>query len=408
MPTDDVRRPAVNAIDFEAMTVDPYPTYRRLRAEAPVAWLPQLGGWALTRWQECEQVGLDETTWAKENPAGAEGIIAQVTDRVVGLRNVLNVDGPDHFDLRAGMDPKLEGREVLRYVDDLVQPIARRYASAIARLGRADLTASYFSPVSVEALGAVMGLSDLVDAETLVRWFNALSQGQQALSLEPGLFETVDKVNAEIDDVVRPLLGRLRTAPDDSLLSHMVHAGRQGAELRTDEELLPSIRVLLTGGMQEPGHGAASTLLGLLLNPGQLAEVIDDLELVPAAVHEGLRWMAPIGFTERYASTDQELAGVRIPAGDMVMIFLASANRDETRYADPDSFDIRRARGANQAFGHGRHLCAGNFFGRHVERIMLEELLSVVPSVRPDPGSPPQVTGWGFRAPKKLNVVWDA
>ena len=124
--------------------------------------------------------------------------------------------------------------------------------------------------------------------------------------------------------------------------------------------------------------------------------------LLPAVVEEGLRWVAPIGTQTRQAVTGTELGGITIPGGAPVGSLVSSANRDETKFADPDRFDIFRPRSVNLAFGAGRHFCAGHAFSRAQIRIALEELLARFPDLTLT--AEPEFRGWEFRAPRNLPV----
>ena len=293
-------------------------------------------------------------------------------------------------------------------MDDIVRPVARRRLDAMAGQRSAELMAAYFEPVSVEALRHVMGLDALVDADTLRRWFAGLNTGIANFGLDPAHFEAADAISAEIEAVIDPLIAELSAHPDDSMISHMLWAGVQDGRPRTAATIMPSLKVILLGGMQEPGHAAGGTLLGLFSRPDQLARVAaDPVGLAPLAVNEGLRWIAPIGAIERQATVDTEVGGVPIPAGSIVEAVIASANRDEERFDDPDLFDLDRSTRSHQAFGAGDHFCAGHFFARQVERIMLEELFATLPGLRQRPDTEVDVAGWFFRAPVELEAEWD-
>jgi cytochrome P450 len=183
---------------------------------------------------------------------------------------------------------------------------------------------------------------------------------------------------------------------------------------------MPTLKVILLGGMQEPGHAGGSTLAGLLASPAQLRAVRDDpAGLLPAAVEEGLRWMSPIGTQTRQAVADTELGGATIPAGAPVGSLVSSANRDEAKFDDPDRFDIFRyrpvgpgtapaPRTVNLAFGAGRHFCAGHAFSRAQVKIAIEALIQRFPNLALDPARPPEFRGWEFRAPRRLDVLLHA
>jgi cytochrome P450 len=167
--------------------------------------------------------------------------------------------------------------------------------------------------------------------------------------------------------------------------------------------------VLILGGMQEPGHAAGSVLWCLLRHPDQLAAVRADLDgLLPAAIEEGMRLIAPIQTQERVAVHQTELAEVTIPAGAAVAAVIGSANRDASRFPDPDVFDVHRPRSRVATFGFGTHFCSGHAFARAQERIALRLLLERVPSLALDPERETVFSGFEFRAPRQLPVVWDS
>ncbi|WP_328814235.1 cytochrome P450 [Rhodococcus sp. NBC_00297] len=389
------------SIDIAELENDPSPFYTRMRHEAPVTWVPVLDGWLVSRWDEAAEILGDPTRW------GAAPNVP-IFDRVAGGTSVLGTDGAKHADMRAGVDAAVAPQAVLGYVDAVVRPIAQKYLERFQHRGRADLTAEYFEPISVEALRHVMGLAPYVDAETLVRWFHDLAAGSANHVDDPEVWAATDRATAEIEQIVGPVLDRLRReGPSEGMLSHMVFAARDSGEARTNAEIYPNLKVVLLGGMQEPGHAGANTMFGLLSNPGQLAEVREDLDLIPAAVQEGLRWISALGTAERRAIGDQTVGGVTVPDGALVYVPLHSVNRDETRFEQPNAFDINRKRKPHLAFGGGEHFCAGHFFARHVMKIMLEELIPALPGARLDPESNPVVTGFMFRAAVKLPAAWD-
>jgi cytochrome P450 len=199
---------------------------------------------------------------------------------------------------------------------------------------------------------------------------------------------------------------RLQQAPDDSTIASMLTSGCPVGQPRSIERVMPSLKVIILGGMQEPGHGAGSCLYGLLADPEQLALLRAEPQRWDDAVQEGLRWVAPIGTQTRQAVTDIELGGTVIPAGAPVGAVVASACRDESEFDDPDRFDIRRPRKPNAAFGYGPHFCAGHAFARDQERIALRTLVDAMPELALDEDYAVQFRGWEFRAPAELHVTW--
>ena len=381
-------------VAFEQLEDDPYPFYARLRREAPVAWVPAARRWLVTRWDDCARAGTDAETFAP-SPGG--------TDAYFGTPNILTLTGAPHRALRHGIDPPFRPRAVRATLEAFARPVAARYVAAVRERGAADATTEILERISVRVVGDVLGLRDVDDA-TLQRWFHGLSEGLVAQGREGGGERPA--AMDEVDAYVREAIERLTAAPDDSGLSHMVHTGSDRP--RTFDELIGSLRVIVLGGLQEPGHGAANSLHGLLGDPAALARARHDPAAVALAVHEGLRWLAPFGLTDRCALGDVELGGAVIPAGAEVGLVLASANHDERRYERPEAFDLDRPQLPHAAFGHGAHFCSGHAISRELERIALEELLAGLPNLRADPDRPPVVRGFTIRAARQLPIIWDA
>jgi cytochrome P450 len=383
-------------LDFVELDIDPYPTYARLRREAPVAYLPELDLWLLTRWDDCESVASDRQRW----PSPAINRL----NRSFGTPNLLTTSGDEHQLLRDAVDPPLRPRSVNGYIEDLVRPIAQSVIRELSGAGQAELISQYLEPVSVLGLGALLGLGDL-DANTLRRWFHDLVVGAGNLTDDPANYEICDEASAEIEAYVDPILDVLERHPDDSVLSHLLHDGMPDGQVRPRSAVYPTYKIIIAGGMQEPGHGAGTTMLGLLTNPEQLQRLVADPRLVGRAVSEGLRWIAPIGQAVRSPVADTEVRGVVIPRGATVHASLASANRDEAQFSSADEFDIDRT-SSHMAFGHGEHFCSGHFFARQLERIAIAEIISAFPSMEVDPERATVVRGWLFRAPRELPVRW--
>jgi cytochrome P450 len=383
-------------VSVEQLENDPYPVFARLRREAPIAWHPGLEANVASTWKECWEIASDyEHFGGTSDPAN---------EHVFGRPNVLSVDDELHAGLRAMIDPQLRPRAVRGYIEDLARPIARRQIAALPDSGPAEMMSQYFEPISVRALGDLLGFAD-IDSDRLRKWFHDLSTGFANKALRPEGFAVSDAITEEIRAVVEAKLERLRQEPDNSSLSHWLHDGMPEGETRTLDYMFPTLLVILLGGQQEPGHGAGSTLLGLLSKPDQLRRVAADKTLVPRAVNEGLRWCAPIWTTLGRRPFDAvERAGRKLSAGAHILLAYGSANRDETEFERPEEFDIDRRQHPHMAFGTGKHACAGSSFAPNVMRIALEELFAAYPSIELDPDQESPMWGWIFRGPRELHV----
>ncbi|POX42556.1 cytochrome P450 [Streptomyces sp. Ru73] len=395
----------IEDITMAELERNPYPFYERLRAEAPLAYVPLLGAHVATTAELCRTVA---------NSPDFEAVITRAGGRTFGHPAVIGVNGDVHRDLRSMVDPALQPTEVDRWVDELVRPIARRYVAAIEDAGKAELVSEFCEPVSVRALGDLLGLKD-VPSDKLREWFHKLSHSFTNAALDengefanPEGFAEGDAAKAEIRAIVDPLIDKWTVQPDDSAISHWLHDGMPEGQVRDREYIYPTLFVFLLGAMQEPGHAMASTLAGLFTRPEQFEAVVDEPGLIPRAVAEGMRWTSPIwSATARTNIRDTTVGGVFLPKGSTVMMAYGSANHDTGVYEAPSAYDLTRPPLPHLAFGAGNHACAGIYFANHVCRIGLEELLEAIPNLERDTGADVEFWGWGFRGPTALHTVWE-
>lgn len=383
-------------ITIDDLDTDPFPIYARLRAEDPIAPVPAAHCWFATRWADVETISRHPgfTAVSDEAPVNA----------AFGRPNVLTCEGPVHAALRGGIEPHYRPRRVADYIDSLVRPIAEAQLAAFRASGSNDLLTEYFEPISALALARSFGFME-VDTPTLRRWFHGLSQGAINFERDPARAAICAAVVAEIEAVALPLLQRLAHSPDNSPLSHMLHSGMEAGQTRPVEMILPSVKVTLLGGMQEPGHGAANLLVGLMQNPGQMAALRGDLDgLLPQAIDEGLRWIAPIGTMMRTATRDTEVNGIAVPEGTAVSCNFASANRDEWRWDNPETFNILRPQKGHMAFGMGAHFCAGKWFAKAQIEVAIRVLFEAFRELA-FADAAPAFRGWEFRAPTHCRIA---
>ena len=377
---------------------DPYPIYARLRKEAPVVYVPAVNLWLVTRAEDVEFVTTHPDLFTAQ-------VTDSTLDRSFNGKSLLTMDGEEHLNMRKSLDSKYRPRMVSTYIDDLVVPIATQQLTDIISNVRRELVASYFEPISVLSLGAVLGLGHL-SADTLQHWFHGLAMGATNFERDPEKQRISDVVESEMNDELLPIMARLLATPDDSTISHMLHSGMPDGEKRSAEYILPTLKLTILGGMQEPGHGAAATFFALANIPGTFDRLRRNPELWDDVIQEGLRWIAPIGTQTRQTTQDVELGGVVIPAGSAVAAVIASASRDETVFTQPDVFDMDRPRESNASFGYGPHFCAGHAFARGVERISLQVLVEGLPNISLRDSDEVEFAGWEFRAPTALHTTW--
>lgn len=392
------------SVTVEDLERDPYAIYARLREQEPVAFVPAVNAWFVTRWDDVGVITKNPDLFSSEDPTSP-------VCRHFGMPAIIHTDGDVHKRLRQGFAPHYSARNVATYIDELVTPIAGHFLERLLEKGRAELMAEYFEPISALCLARSIGLQD-VDVTTLRQWFAGLSQGAIDFERDPQRGAVCARTVSEINQALAPVFERLAATADDSVLSNMLRYGLPEGEVCSREFIMPTVLVALLGGMQEPGHGAGTTLVGLLSDQAQMQYVLEDLDgRLRNAVLEGVRWVSPIGTQGRMPLRDIEVGGVGLKKGASVSAILASANRDPTMFERPDEFDVRRpeAGGGHATFGFGPHFCAGKWFALAQMEISLRVLIRGVENLRLDPGARiPEFQGWEFRAPKRLDVLFDS
>ncbi|MEO5705129.1 MAG: cytochrome P450 [Candidatus Limnocylindrales bacterium] len=390
----------LTSVTVDQLEADPYPIYAELRDKSPVAYMPCLDTWMVTSWATVEAACVDPVAF----PAHVE---RSPTDRALGGISMMTTDGEPAKRRRRPFDPTLRPRAIEATMPATFERLCRERLDEIARAGAADLVPEYFEPVSVLSLAHVMGIADDVNGPTLVRWFAGLAAGVSNYEDDPAKSAHSAAISAEIDEIATPLFEARLSAPDDGLISHLVAATDGSLEERL-AFVMPSFKLVLLGGLQEPAHGGATVTERLLRHPEQLAAVRADPALVPAAVEEGLRWTAPIGNLLRGVAPGTSLGGVTLPADARAILVVASANRDRECWGPTaDEFDVHRPKRANLSFAIGPHYCIGHFFARAQLAVAVRMLLERFPRLRLDPAHEPIYRGHEYRSPKTLRVLVD-
>ncbi len=196
-------------------------------------------------------------------------------------------------------------------------------------------------------------------------------------------------------------LDELRTAAADTALGHYL-----GTDL-TDDEIVNNVRLMISGGINEPRDGIGLVAWALLSHPEVRAEVEADPKLWRRAVEETFRLHSPVGTITRQATRDVELAGASIREGQMVSGVLRSANRDEAHWTEPDRFDLHRREGGHAAFAFGAHRCLGEWLGRQEVRVGAQRLFERLRGLRLAPDQEVTLHGFEFRGPAALRLRWD-
>jgi cytochrome P450 len=384
-------------ITVEQLDADPYPIYKQLRNEEPVCHVDSVGLWLITRWDDVQLVDKSPALFTGETEPST-------LNRTFG-KNLLASEGAYHDRIRSIIYPWFRVGAIGDYPDRVITPIAANLIDGFAGKGACDLVSEFAEPLSARVLKLALGL-ELVAEETLRRWFAELAEGAANFEGDPAKQKIADAASAEVNDTIAPVIERLEREPDSTLLSSMVHTEVEGGKL-TREEIQSNLKVMVVGGLQATTDLIALSMWAILSHPEQLELVKADPALINPAIEEAARWHSPVGTSTRQTTEDTELGGVKLERGALVAAVLASANRDERNWTDPERYDVRRREGSHLAFATGPHLCLGARLARYETRAAWRLLLERLPDLRLDLEQPIEISGWEFRSPHHLRVQWN-
>lgn len=386
------------SIAVEDLETDPYPIYERLREDEPVSWVESVGLWLVTRWDDVNTVDKTPALFTAETEPSTLA-------RTFG-RNLLASEGAYHDRVRSIIHPWFRTGAIGHFPAEVVEPLATELVDAFAGRGEVELVSELAEPLAVRVLRRAIGLEG-VDDDTLRGWFQDLAQGAGNFEGDPAKQAVADAASRDVDERLGPIIDRLTDEPDDTLLSSMLQTRVDGEGLAR-EEIQSNLKVVIVGGLQAASDAIAISMWALLSHPDQADQVRADAELVAPAVEEGLRWHSPVGTSTRQTTAETELAGVTLPPGALVAAVLASANRDPRHWDAPDDFDIHAHRRPHLAFAAGPHVCVGALLARYETRTAMRLLLERLPNLRLDPDRPMEISGWEFRSPHHLHLLFDA
>jgi len=325
-------------------------------------------------------------------------IIELIMGDVMGRHIMLGMDDPDHRRYRALVSTAFGQKAIARWESQLVEPIASSLIDGFAGRGHAELVREFTFPYPTQVIAGMLGLPR-EDFKQFQRWSIAI------LSVFTKR-EAAIEASREVTAYLAPILADRRAQPRDDLISDLAQA-ELGGERLSDEEIFCFLRLLLPAGVETTYRSTGNLLFSLLSRPDQLAAIRADRSLIPQAIEETVRYETPLLNITRIATRDTELGGVAIPEGSTIMTMLAAANRDESRWDDPDHYDILRGVRPSVGWGQGPHICLGMHLARVEMRTALNLLLDRLPNLRLDPdGDDPHIKGQVFRSPTSLPVLF--
>jgi cytochrome P450 len=355
---------------------DPYPLYRKLRELDPVHRSP-VGAWVLTRHADAAAVLRDPRF--SSNPAHLGGDRPQVGPRRVDTKVLLFLDAPDHTRLRS-LVAKAFTPGVVRRLRPRVEELVAELLDQAERRGSLELIADLAYPLPVAVICELMGVP-AADRAIFGSWSSDASRLlDRDIDLDEGAMERGAAAIAGFTEYFNGLIQQRRLEPGDDLLSGLIAAEENGQGL-TVEELFSTIILLYLAGHETTVNLIGNGALALLRHPEQLERLRRDPSLGPSAVEELLRYESPVHVTARIATTDLEVGGVRLGAGEQAIVVVAAANHDPEVFADPDGLDVGRPDNRHLSFSAGMHYCLGAALARLEGELAFGALLRRFPGL---------------------------
>ncbi len=381
----------------------PYPFFNHMRRTEPV-WHggvmpkheqtpPELlpdDEWSLFRYEDVFRAFRnDDEVFTTEN-----------YDMTIGLvigHTILAMRGREHHKHRSLVAKAFRGAALRNWEPTVIRPVCEGLVDEFKDHGAADLVKTVTSEFPTRITAILLGLP-MEDLDMFRRLsFDLISI---PVDIEAGLRASVELHDYFLDQVEQ----RHRKMTND-IIGDLVSAEIDGEKL-TDEAIIAFLRLLLLAGLETTYRSSGNLLHLLLTHPDQLAMLYQDRSLIPLAFEEGLRYETPLTTVVRTTTQDVEIGGKTIPKGAQVDLCMGAANRDESRWTDPDVFDILRPHKAHMSFGAGEHMCMGMHLARLETQIMLESLLDRVTDLTLVPDSDADIVGLTFRSPNRLPVTF--
>lgn len=372
-----MRRSAID-ISSPLFKADPYPFYAQLRAEHPAFPIKLPDGqtaWLLTRYDDALSALKDRRFSKDKLNAGQKQPWIPAFFKPLA-RNMLDLDDPDHARLR-GLVHKAFTPKIVESMRQGIESLTEKLLDAALRRGRMDLVRDYALPLPTAIIAQMLGVP-AGEQHKFHRWSSAIVSSQ---SSKWGTVWAVPNAIAFVR-YIRRLIRLRRDEPQSDLTSALAQTEETGDKLNEDE-LLSMIFLLLIAGHETTVNLIANGTLALLRHPDQMEKLRRDPSLIELAVEELLRFDGPLETaTERYALEDVLISGSTIPRGALVYVVLASANRDERQFENPDRLDITRQNNRHLAFGQGVHYCLGAPLARLEAQIAINALLRRSPHLQ--------------------------
>ena len=385
--------PIDSATQMKHLTEDPYPIYKRYRAESPVVHVASIDRTFITKYDDCRYVKNNPDIFSSNDSSAP-------MERAFQAQTLMKKDGKEHQSERNAMAMAYTPKSIVDVWQSVHVEIAEEFVDRLPQNETIDLFPVLAGPYAARCLAKLLGISNASDNK-MEYWSQTLMDGAGNYGRLDSIFERCDIAHKEMNSCIEENTKELLRNPQMNALSLMVNAENP----IPNSQIAANIKVAIGGGINEPRDALLIVLYGLLTNPEQLDAAKNDNSYWAKAVEEAVRWVAPIQVSPRIAAIDTEIRGYEIKKGATINTIQASANHDEDVFEEADKFDIFRDKKPHQAFGNGPHFCQG----MHVARTMLITILPMLfqrfPNMQLTSEQDVRWSGFVFRGPLNLPII---
>lgn len=381
------------SINLTSFVKDPYPYLKQMQLIAPISYVPELDATLLTLRND---IFVNEKKTHIFSSLQPDGLMSQLMGE-----NMMRKDGHAHLIERKAIFPTVSPKTVRDVWKSQFEENTKAIIHNIKKNKKAELMTEIAMPASAHMLKVMTGLTNMADEE-MDRTSQGMIDGCSNYIGDPQITANCNNCTDSIDQHITDKLKNRLNDEDLSLLAVQIKAGLSMPKVRAN------IKLAISGGQNEPRDAISGAIATILKHPKQLKLVREKKCSWMQVFEEYARWMSPIGMSPRRIAKEYSYSNINFEVNDRVFLMFGAANRDPNIFSDPEKFNITRDCKDSIAFGAGPHFCAGAWASKAlITEVVLPLIFDMLPNLRLNPVYPIEYTGWAFRGPLAVNVIWD-